>query len=79
MTFIHLQEKCGGRRHLVFHHLTMFKREKKWVVQVGYILKWKYPLAPIQGESEHTFKVGLHTKKVLYCLCVSEPKIFFLK
>lgn len=54
----------------------MFKREKKWVVQVGYILKWKYPLAPIQGETEHTFKVGLHTKKVLYCLCVSEPKIF---
>lgn len=29
MTFIHLEEKCGGQRLLVFHHLTMFKREKK--------------------------------------------------
>lgn len=66
MTFIHLPEKCGGQRLLVFHHLTMFKREKaKWVVQVGYILKWKYPLAPVQGETEHTFKVGLHTKRGL--------------
>lgn len=56
---------------------SVLKEKKKWVVQVGYILKWKYPLAPIQEVIEPTFTVVLHTRRVVYWLDVSESKFFF--